>query len=153
MSAAIPIRYLVRALTETPHKCTYDPPCDIKTDISVTYTLPDGTPVERPAPGDAYLGEDHRARYQCAWSNCDGRHLYVITPGDDGAHPWDVDGRASNCGSPDDKTHRCWVRHGDPTKPETLHVDKAGHTCSAGAGSIGVPGYHGFLHGGRLIEC
>jgi hypothetical protein len=52
-----------------------------------------------------------------------------------------------------DKTHRCWVRHGDPDKGEPVHVDKAGHTCAAGAGSIATPGYHGFLHNGQLTSC
>lgn len=88
----------------------------------------------RPRPGDL----------RCAtgrWSNCDGRHLMAVCPND---HHWDVDSRASNCGSPDDTVHRCWVRHGDPPAP--VHVDKAGPTCTAGAGSIVAGDYHGFLH-------
>jgi hypothetical protein len=61
---------------------------------------------------------------------------------------WHIDGRASNCTMRDDKEHRCWVRHG--TIGEKLHVDKEGHTCAAGGGSIAVPRYHGFLHNGEL---
>ena len=79
----------------------------------------------------------------------DGLSLYVKTPGGD----WFVDGRASNCTMPEDKEHRCWVRHGDPRDPQgnpPLHVDKAGLTCDAGAGSIGQDSYHGFLHNGHL---
>lgn len=49
------------------------------------------------------------------------------------------------------RTHYCWVRHGDP-RSGNLHVDKQGNTCAAGAGSILVPGYHGFLHNGYLTD-
>lgn len=69
-----------------------------------------------------------------------------------GQHTWHVDARASNCGRPDDHVHHCWVRHGDPRECR-LTVDKDGDTCSAGAGSIVVPGWHGFLRDGRLVEC
>jgi hypothetical protein len=65
-------------------------------------------------------------------------------------HIWDVDGRASNCDMKEDRTHRCWVRHGDPPN---VHVDKNGHTCHAGAGSILSGNYHGFLHNGELTNC
>lgn len=59
---------------------------------------------------------------------------------------------ASNCTMPDDKNHKCWVRHGRP-EDGTLHVDKNGHTCAAGAGSIVAGNYHGFLHNGHLTPC
>jgi hypothetical protein len=49
----------------------------------------------------------------------------------------------------DDNIHRCWVRHGRP-EDGTLHVDKAGNTCRAGAGSIDTGKWHGFLHNGEL---
>lgn len=97
-----------------------------------------------PEPGGCHHG----------WSNCDGKHLIVILPSPH-HHPWDVDGRASNCTLKDDTTHRCWVRHGDP-RTEAVHVDKAvpghlsGTTCSAGAGSIQADGWHGFLHHGKI---
>lgn len=78
----------------------------------------------------------------------DGRSLVVILPT---KQPWHIDHRASNCTMPDDNEHRCWVRHGKP-EDGTLHVDKNGHTCAAGAGSIAVPGYHGFLHHGKLTS-
>lgn len=65
-------------------------------------------------------------------------------------HTWMIDGRASNCTMPDDQDHRCWVRHG--TVGDKLHVDKNGLTCAAGAGSIAIPGYHGFLHHGELTD-
>lgn len=64
---------------------------------------------------------------------------------------WHIDSRANNCTMPEDKEHRCWCRHG--TVGETVHVDKVGNTCAAGAGSIGVPGFHGFLHHGVLRDC
>lgn len=76
----------------------------------------------------------------------DGIALVVRCP--DG-HDWLVDGRASNCTRRDDDTHACWVRHGDPREC-TLTVDKNGDTCSAGAGSIATPNWHGFLRNGRL---
>lgn len=76
----------------------------------------------------------------------DGRGLICVCP--DGHH-WFIDGRASNCTMKDDKVHRCWVRHGKP-EDGTLHVDKNGNTCSAGAGSIQTPHWHGFLHHGEL---
>lgn len=76
----------------------------------------------------------------------DGRSLVVKLPT---GHEWMIDGRASNCTLPTDDHHRCWVRHGRP-EDGTLHVDKNGLTCAAGAGSIVVPGWHGFLHNGRL---
>lgn len=79
----------------------------------------------------------------------DRRSLVVKCP--DG-HDWMIDARASNCGSPKDDTHHCWVRHGRP-EDGTLHVDKAGNTCTAGAGSIQTPKWHGFLHGGHLTNC
>lgn len=74
------------------------------------------------------------------------RHLTVVCP--DG-HWWTIDSRASNCGSPEDKVHRCWVRHGEPPN---ITVDKAGVTCSAGSGSIQTPDWHGFLRNGQLVD-
>jgi hypothetical protein len=41
------------------------------------------------------------------------------------------------------------VRHGTP--PDVT-VDKNGLTCNAGGGSIQVPGWHGFLRNGELVE-
>lgn len=80
-------------------------------------------------------------------------HLHAVCP--NGQH-WDIDSRASNCTRREDNVHRCWVRHGDPTQPHTVHVDKNGDTCAAGAGSIIVnakqPAYHGFLHNGRFSD-
>lgn len=81
------------------------------------------------------------------WDNKTDGHLMVITPGGE----WCVDSRASNCTMPNDRLHRCWVRHGDPESvPSNLHVDKQGVTCAAGAGSIAQKTYHGFLHNGHL---
>lgn len=78
----------------------------------------------------------------------DGDAVVCVLP--DGTH-WFVDSFASNCTKPDDKEHRCWVRHG--SKPGQIHVDKAGLTCSAGAGSIQTKRFHGFLHNGELYSC
>lgn len=74
----------------------------------------------------------------------DGRWLVVRLPN---GHDWSIDSRCRNCTLPNDDTHRCWVRHGEPP---TITVDKNGRTCSAGAGSIQSGNYHGFLRNGEL---
>ncbi|MEW5927801.1 MAG: hypothetical protein AB1941_09965 [Gemmatimonadota bacterium] len=85
----------------------------------------------------------------------DGIALCVATPGGE----WYVDSQASNCTRPSDLSHKCWVRHGDPRDPQgvrtgrPLHVDKAGDTCAAGAGSIQAGSFHGFLHHGWLTNA
>lgn len=92
------------------------------------------------------------------WDNCDGRHFHVVTP--DGAVV-DLDGRAANCTMRDERTHRCWVRHGAPPH---VTANKNGATCAAGAGSIQTygrqnpdgsfqPGWHGFLRNGVLVDA
>jgi hypothetical protein len=79
------------------------------------------------------------------WGNEEGPHLYVQTPGGD----WDIDSRCSNCTLPEDRVHRCWVRHGMPPQ---ITVDKSGLTCGAGAGSIQQRTWHGHLHNGLLVQ-
>ena len=74
----------------------------------------------------------------------DGRCLAVKCPNGD---EWIIDSRASNCTMPDDDEHRCWVRHGEPP---AITVDKNGHTCQAGGGSIQAGNYHGFLRDGAF---
>lgn len=96
-----------------------------------------------PAPGVSYR------HCHSGWTNCNGQHLHCILP--EGSS-WDIDSRCSNCTMPNDTVHRCWVRHGDPEKG-SIHVDKQGVTCQAGAGSIVVPGFHGFLHQGFITQC
>ena len=74
----------------------------------------------------------------------DGRCLVVMTPGGE----WIIDSRASNCTMPNDKEHKCWIRHGTPPM---VTVDKTGgKTCAAGAGSIIAGNYHGFLVNGEF---
>ncbi len=82
----------------------------------------------------------------------DGHSLVVKLPN---GSDWLIDSRASNCTMPQDNVHQCWVRHGEVPN---ITVDKNGHTCAAGAGSIssreGKPDYyHGFLRNGFLEEC
>ena len=96
----------------------------------------------KPADGDAA-----KRRYLYP-TGPDGLSIACRLP--DGSD-WHIDGRASNCTMRDDNAHRCWVRHG--TIGDKLHVDKNGPTCAAGAGSIAVPGYHGFLHHGELTAA
>ncbi|MBS1722756.1 MAG: hypothetical protein JSS66_07115 [Armatimonadetes bacterium] len=76
----------------------------------------------------------------------DGKILMVVTPGGE----WIVDSRCSNCTMPDDNEHNCWIRHGEAPN---ITVDKNGHTCAAGGGSILAGTYHGFLRDGHLEEC
>jgi hypothetical protein len=78
------------------------------------------------------------------WTGADGLNIVCVTPG---GH-WHIDMRASNCTMKNDTVHRCWVRHG--TVGEKLHVDKNGLTCAAGAGSIQIGSFHGFLHNGEI---
>lgn len=107
------------------------------------------TPIGRPEPCDVYWSawEHHDGRDgYCDWDNCTGPHLIAVTPN---GREWNVDSRASNCTKKDDRTHRCWIRQGDP-RDGTIHVDKGGPTCAAGAGSIQVEGYHGFLDHGAF---
>jgi hypothetical protein len=78
------------------------------------------------------------------WDNQDGPYLFAMLPNH---NHWNIDGRASNCDMPDERLHRCWCRHGEV--PE-ITVDKVGHTCNAGAGSIQSGDYHGFLINGEF---
>lgn len=103
----------------------------------------------QPEPGDLFweTWQHKPERIWCEWDNCDGRHLVAILPN---GHQWNIDGRASNCTMKDERTHRCWVRHGEPP---AIHVDKSGHTCGAGGGSIDAHGWHGHLHNGVFVRC
>jgi hypothetical protein len=78
------------------------------------------------------------------WDNDEQKHLIAVCP--DGFH-WDIDSRASNCTMKHDRTHRCWIRHGEPPN---VTVDKNGHSCNAGAGSIQTPKWHGYLQVGEF---
>jgi len=95
-------------------------------------------------PGAMWYATWYRRNME--WANEQSPHLIVRCPTD---HDWDIDSRASNCTLPEDRLHRCWVRHGEP--PD-ITVDKQGLTCSAGAGSIALPNWHGFLRNGELVS-
>lgn len=99
--------------------------------------------VDLPPGAMYYVSQQSQPYYR---PGPDGRTLFVVTPG---GH-WSPDSRASNCGSPDDNVHYCWVRHG---VPPMITVDKQGHTCKAGAGSIVMGKYHGFLRNGKLTNA
>lgn len=100
------------------------------------------TPSGIPEPGCLFWADWYPDDF--FWDNHKGPHLCAVLPN---GREWIIDSRASNCGLPNDRTHRCWVRHGEP--PE-IHVDKNGHTCNAGGGSIWIDDYHGFLHNGHF---
>ena len=109
------------------------------------------TPERLLAPGDMFWAEWHHhpewTKKCSSWDNCDDPrgHLTVVLPN---GRRWDIDSRASNCTMPQDRLHRCWVRHGEPP---AITVDKQGRTCGAGAGSIQAGDWHGFLRAGRLV--
>lgn len=97
-----------------------------------------------------------------AFTGPDGLSLHVVLPN---RSTWCVDSQCSNCTRPQgvpvpdkpgcthfERTHYCWVRHGDPRTGD-VHVDKNGNTCAAGAGSIISGNWHGFLHNGHLVPC
>ena len=76
----------------------------------------------------------------------DGKSYVCRTPGGE----WMIDSRAANCTLPEDNNHKCWCRHGEVPN---FTVDKIGDTCQAGAGSILMGMYHGFLINGELTNC
>lgn len=91
-------------------------------------------------------------RKNWTWANETEPHLQVRCPNGDGTREWDIDSRASNCGSPDDNNHRCWVRTGAPPLI-TVSKGQAGQSCVCGAGSIMLPNWHGMLENGILRPC
>jgi hypothetical protein len=80
----------------------------------------------------------------------DGKSLCVICP--DGSEWW-IDGPASNCDRKDDPIHRCWNRIGEPPNITVGKGYQGQSTCNAGAGSIMVKGYHGFLQNGAFTDA
>lgn len=117
--------------------------------LQIFYHTLYNTDSGHPEPGDLYWADWYsrdETRKCFMHDNCDGTHLMAILPN---GHEWDIDGRASNCTMKHERLHRCWVRCGEPPH---VHVDKNGHTCAAGAGSISVTGYHGFLHNGFFTD-
>lgn len=102
------------------------------------------TPSGDPEAGNIYY--NHWLPEDFYWDNHKGPHLECLVPN---GEFWNIDSRASNCTMPNDRTHRCWVKHGNP-EDGTIHVDKNGLTCNAGGGSIQTKNYHGFLHNGNF---
>jgi hypothetical protein len=95
---------------------------------------------------EAPVGAIFRATWLEDWKEycgTDGKSYICRTPGGD----WNIDSRASNCGLPNDEVHKCWCRHGEAPN---FTVDKSCNTCVAGAGSIQIGDYHGFLTNGVL---
>lgn len=110
------------------------------------------TPSGHLEPGCLYWEENRIGDFY--WDNHEGPALMAVCP--NGDH-WCIDSRASNCGSPQDRTHRCWVRkHTYLTADGTdMTVGKDGETCVAGAGSIAIGNgkthWHGFLDKGYFV--
>lgn len=99
----------------------------------------------RDAPVGAIWRADWYEDFE-GYRGADGKSYICMTPG--GA--WAIDTEASNCTRPGDLSHKCWCRHGIAPN---FTVNKVGNTCSAGAGSIAVGNYHGFLINGELTDC
>lgn len=99
----------------------------------------------RPEPGDLFY--ESWLPENMYWDNHKGPHLLLVLPN---GHVFNTDARASNCTMKEDRTHRCWVKHGAEIPMDKITLDKDGHTCSAGAGSILSGDYHGFLKNGEL---
>lgn len=131
----------------------------IRQDTGELISLADAPPG---AMWDAYWFKD-----DSEFIGPDGRCLVAKTPS---GVEWIIDSRASNCDMPclhcgvaykdhkhfepgdnhryeDLRKHKCWIRHGEPPM---ITVDKNGNTCGAGAGSIAVTGYHGYLQNGSF---
>lgn len=103
----------------------------------------------RDAPAGAMWRSPWEARF---WHSQDaGDPICVKLP--DGTD-WCVDSQATNCNWPggDRKQdqHHCWPRQGEP--PDVSVNKDFSPTCTAGAGSIASPGYHGFLRNGFLED-
>lgn len=97
------------------------------------------------ATWDAWWMPDH-----APWRmGADGICLVVRTPGGD----WMVDDFCSNCTRPGDYGHKCWPRRGDARACSVDVRKEHGETCSAGAGSFLMGGFHGFLHDGWIVPC
>ena len=109
--------------------------------------LDTGEELRGDLPAGALYVADPERKYRYTRGH-DGDAVVCVLP--DGDH-WHIDSFANNCTLPNDREHRCWVRHG--SKPGVIHVDKQGLTCSAGAGSIATKQFHGFLHNGELYSC
>ena len=108
------------------------------------------TPSGNLEPGCMYWAGWYHFNHSCPWwDNCnDPRgHLMVVLPN---GIEWDIDSRARNCTLPDDRTHRCWSKSGEPPR---ITAGKDGPTCTAGQGSIQAGDYHGFLRDGVLTNA
>jgi hypothetical protein len=151
-----PLRFLLATIEE--QACDHEECTEKPHTIAVTvWRAAEGGPALRYddlAPGDTWIdpwslrAQEREGKHSCPWSNCDGRHVWVVLPnGAGGKREWSPDARAANCTLPEDREHRCWCRHGAGA---ALHVDKVGRTCAAGAGSIALPQWHGYVHNGQI---
>lgn len=129
----------------------FDPDDVWQTNQDVVYRVVEVVPGAAVQPGDEYTwrtappGAMVWAHWAPEWrQGFDGRSLLVKLPN---GLEWSVDSEANNCTRKGDRTHRCWVREGEPPN---VTVGKSGETCAAGAGSILSGNYHGFLRDGVL---
>ncbi|MBI5697625.1 MAG: hypothetical protein HZC29_03855 [Thaumarchaeota archaeon] len=123
---------------------------DVGSRIKIIYDSEDGT---NNRPGDMWYSKWIHQIYddkdKCFyWDNCTDPRGHLIVRMPDGG-TWGTDSKASNCTMKEDRTHRCWIKHGEAPN---LTVDKQGHTCQAGAGSIQMISWHGFLRNGELVQ-
>ncbi len=88
-------------------------------------------------PGSMWYITAHKPDECKHWDDCDGKHLIVVLP--DGDH-LDIDRRASNCTTPNDRMHRCWKKTGEPENL-TVYPSLVGKT------------WHGYLGNGELTSA
>ncbi len=128
-------------------KCNASVPGEDEATYQIFHRSLYNSPTGYLEPGNMYWNDWYPSSID--WDNPEPRSLEIFLPN---KRVWSLDMRASNCGKPNDRFHRCWIRHGDPEK-DKIHVDKNGLTCkTSGAGSIKIENYHGFLHHGNLIQ-
>lgn len=80
----------------------------------------------------------------------DGRCLMTKLPN---GHQWCIDGMATNCGLAKGRPQGkwCWNRQGEPPR---VTVGRAScPNCGVGGGSIGAPGWHGYITDGELAPA
>lgn len=112
------------------------------------YTAEDGREMTlREAPAGAIWV----ATWMPEWAGVNGGRgpAYVVKLPD--GHEWMPGMNATNCDRKG-QDHDCWCVHGEaPLLTVDKNPEPGRTTCSAGAGSIASPGWHGFLTNGELV--
>lgn len=119
-----------------------------RADTGQLHVLHQSAPADALSAPSAPPGASWDAWWMGDWcKGPDGMCLMVRLPN---GRDWMVDSEASNCTRKGDRSHKCWVRDGDPRLANVTAGKSGGDTCAAGAGSIQAGDYHGFLNAGVL---